>query len=324
MLNNSRSGRVVQYIIVLVAAVTLNFFLPRFMPGNPLALLAGVEVGLLTPEERAELVEEAGLNDPLYEQYFDYWGNILQGDFGYSYRESRPITEMLFERLPWTLLLTGASLALSAVLGIVIGAVAAWRRAGVFDVSSLWTMITLNSVPSFWLGMLLISLVSVRWGLLPSFGAETPASDLAGWARVVDIVRHAILPIITLSVISVPGVFLVMRYTMLGVLGEDFIRTARAKGMSERRVLLHHVIPNALAPVVTILALRLGFAFGGTVVIETVFSYPGLGRLIFEAVSGRDYPVMQAAFLLITIAVLLSNLLADFIYPLLDPRTRAA
>jgi peptide/nickel transport system permease protein len=141
---------------------------------------------------------------------------------------------------------------------------------------------------------------------------------------VVDIAEHAILPIITLSVLSVPGVFLVMRYTMLGVLGEDFIRTARAKGMSERRVLLRHVIPNALAPVITVLALRLGFAFGGTVVIETVFSYPGLGRLIFEAVSGRDYPVMQAAFLLITIAVLLSNLLADILYPLLDPRTKAA
>lgn len=324
MLSNSRSGRAVQYTFVLVVAITLNFFLPRLMPGNPLALLAGVEVGLLTPEERAELVEEAGLNEPLYVQYFNYWGDILQGDFGFSYRENRPITDMLFERLPWTLLLTGASLALSAVAGIVLGAVAAWRRAGPFDVSALWTMITLNSVPSFWLGMLLISLVSVRWGLLPSFGAETPASDYEGWARLVDIVRHSILPIITLSVLSVPGVFLVMRYTMLGVLGEDFIRTARAKGMSERRVLLHHVIPNALAPVVTVLALRLGFAFGGTVVIETVFSYPGLGRLIFEAVSGRDYPVMQAAFLLITITVLLSNLLADFLYPLLDPRTRAA
>jgi peptide/nickel transport system permease protein len=323
MLSNSRSGRALQYVFVLVVAITINFFLPRLMPGNPLALLAGVEVGLLTPEERAEIVEDAGLDKPLYQQYFSYWGDILRGDFGFSYRENRPITDMLFERLPWTLLLTGASLILSAIVGIIVGAVAAWKRASALDVTSLWSMITLNSVPSFWLGMLLISFVSVNWGLLPSFGAETPASTYEGWDRVVDIARHAILPILTLSVLSVPGVYLVMRYTMLGVLGEDFIRTARAKGMSESRVLLRHVIPNALAPVVTILALRLGFAFGGTVVIETVFSYPGLGRLIFEAVSGRDYPVMQAAFLLITVTVILSNLLADFLYPLLDPRTRA-
>jgi peptide/nickel transport system permease protein len=324
MLSHSRSGRTFQYLFVLVVAITLNFFLPRLMPGNPLALLAGVEVGLLTPEERADIVAEAGLDQPLYRQYFRYWGNILQGDFGYSYREHRPITDMLFERLPWTLLLAGASLALSGIIGIIAGALAAWKRAGWFDVTMLWSMISLNSVPSFWLGMLLISLISVRWGLLPSFGAVTPASGYTGWSHVVDIARHTILPVITLSAISVPGVFLIMRYTTLGVLGEDFIRTARAKGMSERRVLLHHVIPNALAPVVTVLALRLGFAFGGTVVIETVFSYPGLGRLIFQAVSGRDYPVMQAAFLLITIAVLLANLLADFLYPLLDPRTKAS
>jgi len=211
----------------------------------------------------------------------------------------------------------------SAIVGIAAGAISAWRRAGLLDVSLLWSMIMINSLPSFWLGMLLISIVSVRWGWLPSFGAETPASGLEGWNRTVDIAEHTILPVLTLSVISIPGIYLIMRYTLLGVLGEDFIRTARAKGASERKILFGHVIPNALAPVITILALRLGFAFGGTVVIETVFSYPGVGRLIFEAVSGRDYPVMQAAFLMITIAVLLSNLLADFLYPLLDPRTRA-
>lgn len=324
MLSNARGSRSIQYIIVLVVAITLNFFLPRLMPGNPLVLLAGVDVGLLSPEERAQIVEEAGLDRPLHEQYLSYWGNLLRGDFGYSYRENRPIAEMLLERLPWTLLLAGSSLLVSAVIGIITGAISAWRRAGMLDISLLWSMIMINSLPSFWLGMLLISIVSVQWGWLPSFGAVTPASGYTGWEYFVDVVRHTILPAATLSVISVPGVYLVMRYTMLGVLGEDFIRTARAKGASERKILFAHVIPNALAPVVTVLALRIGFAFGGTTVIETVFSYPGVGRLIFEAVSGRDYPVMQAAFLMITVAVLLSNLLADFIYPLLDPRTRAS
>jgi len=309
---------------VLVVAITLNFFLPRLMPGNPLALLAGVDVGLLQPEERAQIIEEAGLDRPLGEQYLRYWGDLLRGDFGYSYRQKRPIADLLLERLPWTLLLSGSALLISAVVGIGAGAISAWRRAGPLDIGLLWTMIAVNSVPSFWLGMLLISVVAVQWGLLPSFGAVTPASGLSGWAHVADVLRHAILPVITLSVVGVPDIYLTMRYTMLGVLGEDFIRTARAKGVRERRILFAHVIPNALAPVVTVLALRLGYVFGGAAVIETVFSYPGLGRLIFEAVSSRDYPVMQAAFLLFTVAVLLANLLADLLYPLLDPRTKAA
>lgn len=324
MLSQARGGRAVQYLIVLVVAITLNFFLPRLMPGNPLALLAGVDVGLLKPEERAQIIEGAGLDRPLGEQYLRYWGDLLQGDLGYSYRQKRPIVDLLLERLPWTLLLSGAALLLSAVVGITTGAISAWRRARAIDLGLLWMMIVVNSLPSFWLGMLLIAVVAVQLGLLPSFGAVTPASGYSGWTHVVDVLRHAILPVITLSVISVPDIYLTMRYTMLGVLGEDFIRTARAKGLSERRILFAHVIPNALAPVVTVLTLRLGYAFGGAAVIETVFSYPGLGRLIFDAVSGRDYPVMQAAFLLFTVAVLLANLLADFLYPLLDPRTKAA
>lgn len=324
MLSQTRGNRVLQYLLVLVTAITINFLLPRYMPGNPLTLLAGVDVGQMTPEQRAEVLEEAGLNRPLYMQYLSYWGDLLTGDFGYSYRQNQPITQLLLDRLPWTLLITGTSLAISAVVGIFFGAISAWRRASVMDVSMLWSLIAVDSVPSFWLGMLLISLVSVQYGWLPSFGAVTPASSFTGMEKFVDIARHAILPIITLSVISTPGVYVTMRYTMLSVLGQDFIRTARAKGLSETAVLFRHVIRNSLAPVATVLMLRLGFAFGGTVVIETVFSYPGLGRLIFEAVSGRDYPVMQAAFLLFTIAVLISNLLAELLYPLLDPRTKSS
>jgi peptide/nickel transport system permease protein len=324
MLSDSRRGRLAQYALVLVVAITLNFFLPRLMPGNPLALLAGVDVGLMTADERAEVLARAGLDRPLVQQYVDYWGDLLRGDLGYSYRQKRPITEMLLDALPWTLLLTGAALLISSVIGIVLGAISGWRRAGLVDVGLLWSMIMLNSLPSFWLGMLMISLVSVQWGLLPSYGAVTPASGYEGWERIVDIAEHAIMPVLTLAIVSLPNVYITMRYSMLGVLGEEFIRTARAKGLRESSVLFRHVLRNALAPVVTILALRLGYAFGGTVVIETVFSYPGLGRLIYESVGGRDYPVMQAAFLLFTVAVLASNLLADMLYPLLDPRTRRA
>ncbi len=323
-MRSARAGRALQYLLVLVIAVTLNFLLPRFMPGNPLALIAGVDVGLLAPEQRAELVRNAGLDQPLIAQYFAYWGDLFRLDFGFSYRQSRPIVDMIAERLPWTLLLTGASLALSAVVGIVLGAISAWRRGRPADVGLLSFMIALESLPSFWLGMLLVSIFAVQLGWLPSFGAVTPAGRLEGLDAVWDVASHAVLPVVTLAVLSIPGIYLTMRYSTLSVLGEDFIRTARAKGASESRVLFRHVARNALAPVVTVLALRLGYAFGGTVVIETVFSYPGLGRLVFESVSGRDYPVMQAAFLIFTFAVLLANLLADLLYPLLDPRTRTA
>lgn len=317
-----KDNRILEYVVVFIIAVTINFFLPRMMPGNPLALLAGVDVGLMTPEERAQVITEAGLDQPLWRQYLNYWNNLLHGDFGFSYRQKKPITTMIAERLPWTLLITVSSLFVSAIIGVIMGAISAWNRAKTIDISMLWGMIILGSMPSFWLGMMLISIVAVNYRLLPSYGAITPAVALVGWDKIVDIAQHAILPVLTLSVLSIPGVYLTMRYTMLGVLGEDFIRTARAKGLSERVVLFRHVVRNSLAPIVTILAIRLGFAFGGTVVIETVFSYPGLGRLIYEAVSGRDYPVLQATFLVITVAVLLSNLLADMIYPILDPRAR--
>lgn len=323
-MRNARAGRVLQYLIVFGVAVTLNFLLPRFMPGNPLALIAGVDVGLLTPEQRQQIIASSGLDQPLIVQYFNYWGDLFRLDFGFSFRQSRPIIDMIAERLPWTLLITGASLAVSAVIGIVLGAASAWRRGRPSDVGTLSFMIALESLPSFWLGMLLVSIFAVQLGWLPSFGAITPAGRLEGMDAVLDVVSHAILPVVTLSVLSIPGIYLTMRYSTLSVLGEDFIRTARAKGASERRVLFRHVARNALAPVVTVLALRLGYAFGGTVVIETVFSYPGLGRLVFESVSGRDYPVMQATFLVFTVAVLLANLLADLLYPLLDPRTRTA
>lgn len=319
----ARGSRILQYVLVLLIAISLNFLLPRMMPGNPLALLAGADVGLLTPEQRAEVVERSGLDRSLPEQYVSYLGDLVQGDLGYSFRQKRPIVDIIAERIPWTLLLTLTALVVSAVVGVALGAISAWRRGGPTDAGLLGSMIALDALPSFWLGMLFVSFFAVQLGVLPSQGAVTPASGLEGIDLVVDIARHAVLPVLTLSLLSVPGVYLTMRYSMLGVLGEDFIRTARSKGVAPGGILFRHVARNALAPVVTVLALRLGAAFGGTVIVETVFSYPGLGRLVFEAVSSRDYPVMQAAFLVFTVAVLLSNLLADFLYPRIDPRARA-
>jgi peptide/nickel transport system permease protein len=320
----SRRQRLAEYLLVLVVAITLNFMLPRLMPGDPLKNILGDGIERLSPEEVAAARARFALDRPLHVQYLAYWSDLLRGDFGYSYQKQRPVGEMVLSVLPWTLLLAGSALVISSVAGVVLGAISAWRRAGWTDVSLLWSMITLNSLPSFWLGMLLVSVVAVQWQLLPSFGAVTAASGYTGWAKVVDIAEHALLPVLTLALVGIPNVYITMRYTMLGVLGEDFIRTARAKGLRDSRVLYGHVLRNALLPVATVVALRLGFIFGGTVVVETVFSYPGLGRLIFDAVGARDYPVMQAAFLLFTVAVLFSNLLADLLYPWLDPRTKTA
>ncbi|WP_276202945.1 ABC transporter permease [Jiangella muralis] len=315
-------ARLGQYAVVLVVAVSLNFALPRLMPGSPLALIAGVEVGEMTAEERAAVTADAGLDRPLVVQYLSYWKSILTLDFGYSFRQGTPIEELVLDRVPWTLLLTLTALVVSGVIGIALGAFAAWRRGGKWDVSSLAVMIALESTPQFWLGMLFIALFSVSLGWLPSFGATTAGADLTGLAWLADVAEHAVLPVLTLSILSIPAVYLSMRYSTLSVLGEDYIRTAQAKGLRPRTVMLHHVVRTALLPVTTVLALRLGWAFGGTVVIETVFSYPGLGRLMYDAVSARDYPVMQATFLVFTIAVLLANLLADSLYPRLDPRVR--
>lgn len=315
-------GKIGQYAIVLWIALTLNFLLPRLMPGNPIALLAGEDVNQLTPAERSQVLEDAGLNQPLYVQYVRYMGNIATANFGYSYQNNRQITEIIGERLPWTLLLTGTSLILSTIIGVALGTQAAWRRGKRSDVGMLGFFVFLESLPSFWLGMMLVALFSVQWPIFPSFGATTTWANYKGWDYVVDVLQHLALPLTTLTIVSVSGTFLVARYSMLAVLGADYITAARAKGLKERAVLYKHALRNALLPIATVFTLNLAFAFGGATVVETVFSYPGIGRLIYEAVLNRDYPVLQAAFLMITVLVLVANILTDILYPLLDPRVR--
>ncbi|WP_034388639.1 ABC transporter permease [Deinococcus sp. YIM 77859] len=311
-----------QYVLVLIAAISLNFFLPRAMPGSPLQFLAGEDVALLPAEDRQALLARTGLDQPLTVQYGKYVASLARGDLGYSYQANKPVLTMLLERLPWTLLLTGSALLLSTVFGVIVGALAAWHRNGWLDHVTLTSSILLDSLPSFWLGMMLVALFAVQWPLFPVFGAQTPWSNLTGWANAVDIAKHLVLPVVTLTLVSLSGTFLVMRYAMLSVLGEDYIRTARAKGVSERQVLYKHALRNASMPVFTVFMLNLGTLVGGAVVIETVFAFPGLGRMLFEAASNRDYPLLQGAFLMVTLSILAGNILADVVYPLLDPRVR--
>ncbi|GED32065.1 ABC transporter permease [Brevibacillus centrosporus] len=314
------TGKVTQYVFVIFIMLTLNFLLPRLMPGSPLAYLAGEDVGLMSASEKEAILESHGLNKSLWEQYALYLKNIVTGDFGYSYQQKMPIFEIIQERLPWTLLLTGLNLIISTVLGVLFGTISAWKRGSNRDISLLTGFMFLSAMPSFWLGMILVSIFASQLGLFPIYGAETAWSNLKGMDRVLDIAHHLVLPLTTLVLISVTNVFMTMRYSMLNVLGEDYIMMARAKGVKEKMIKYRHAMRNALLPVATVFMLSLGFMFGGATVIETVFAYPGIGRLMFEAVLSRDYPVIQASFLIITLSVVIANFLADVLYPILDPK----
>lgn len=313
-------GKFLQYLIVIVLMLTLNFLLPRLMPGNPLVFLAGEDVGFMSSEEKKEILDKHGLNDSIPQQYFSYIKNIVTGDFGYSYQQKRPIADLLKERMPWTLLLAGLGLVISTIIGVMFGAISAWRRGTSVDANLLTLFMFLSAMPSFWIGMILVSIFSAQLGLFPVFGAESGWSNLTGMDRFFDILRHLALPLTTLVLISVTNTFMIMRYSMLNVLGEDYIMMAKAKGVRDRVIKYKHAMRNALLPVATVFMLSLGFMLGGATVIETVFAYPGVGRLMFESVVSRDYPLIQATFLIITFSVVIANLLADILYPLLDPK----
>ena len=312
--------KIAQYGIVIFIILTLNFLLPRLMPGNPLMYLAGEDVGFMTSEEKQQVLEDAGLNDPLYVQYGSYLKDMFTGNFGYSYQQKMPIIELLSDRIPWTLLLAGSNLIIATILGVIFGAISAWKRGTRTDVNMLTFFMFLSAMPSFWIGMILVSIFAGTLGWLPVFGAETGWSNYTGWERVVDIAKHLILPLVSLVLISVTNVFMTMRYSMLNVLGEDYIKMAKAKGVKNRTIKYRHAMRNALLPVATVFMLSLGFMLSGATVIETVFAYPGVGRLMFESVLARDYPLIQATFLIITLSVIVANFIADLMYPFLDPK----
>jgi peptide/nickel transport system permease protein len=318
------AGKLAQYMVVLLLALTLNFLLPRLMPGGPAQFLLGDETGTMTPEIREAIIADLGLDQSMGRQYFAYIRNLVRGDLGYSFVRGQPITKVIGDRLPWTALLAGSSLLLSTAAGVALGTIAAWRRGRRTDVGLLVSTMFLASMPVFWLGMMFIVLFGIHLGWFPLFGLRTAWASYTGWAAVVDVARHLVMPVVTLSLHSLFGTLMIMRSSMVSVMGEDFILMARAKGVPVRGVIYHHAMRNALLPVVTHFMLGVGFVVGGATVTETVFSFPGIGRLLYEAVLTRDYPVLQATFLIITVCVIVANILADLVYPLLDPRVGRA
>ncbi len=314
--------KIFQYLITILVLLTLNFFLPRMMPGDPMSYLLGNPGAdapmLLTEEMRANLLEYYGLDKPLLAQYWDYLSGLARGDLGWSIYYNAPVGAVILGRLKWTLFLGGTASLIYIALGIVLGAVSAWRRGSKTDIGLLVTVFSLGSWPPFFLGMLLIIFFSFKWGMFPIGGARSAQGQ--AW----DVLRHWCLPGLTLVLTYLPGIYLITRSSMLCVLGEGYVRTARSKGIVESLVLLRHALPNAMLPIVTTIAMRFGFMIMGTMFVEVVFAYPGMGTLIYEAGAARDYPMLQGAFLVTMIVVLALNLLADALYSWLDPRVRRA
>lgn len=309
-----------QYALVLWVALTLNFALPHLAPGDPVAYLYGGEAGSLSASQLAEIRASYGLDRSLHEQYGSYLWGLGHGDLGMSIRHNRPVTAVLAERIPWTLLLVVPATVIAATVATLLGAAAAWRRGSRRETALVGGILAMDAMPAFWVGMVLVAVFAVQLGWLPSFGAV--AAGGSGMGPAWDVAGHLVLPVLTLTMATLGGVFLLARAATLSTLAEPYVLLAEAKGASLRRVRYRHALRNALLPVATNVGLSLGTLLSGAVVVETVFAYPGLGRLLYAAVIARDYPLLQGTFLLITVGVVGANLLADLAYPLLDPRVR--
>ena len=317
--------RIAFYLFTAWAAITLNFFIPRLVPGDPVQSLIAKYRGQLSTDAIQSLYILFGLDEDkgLWAQYVDYWQQLFQGDLGLSFTFfPTPVATIIGDALPWTVLLVGITTVISFMLGTSLGVLAGWRRGSWVD-GLLPVTTFFSSVPYFWLGILAIFLLTGPDSFFPSSGgfdsALIPAFDMY---FIPSAIQHSLLPALTILISSVSGWILGMRNMMVTVASEDYITVAHAKGLSEKRVAVSYAARNALLPNVSGFALSLGFIVGGTLLVEIVFSYPGLGFILLQALGAKDYPLMQGIFLVITISVLVANLLADLAYMLLDPRTR--
>jgi peptide/nickel transport system permease protein len=317
------SRRAFEFFLTFFLAISINFFLPRLVPGDPIKLIAGDAAPQLGKERIAALRAQYGLDKPLSEQYMIYLKQLAHGDLGMSYRYSggKTVVEVLIENFRWTLLLVGVSLVLALFLGSALGIWSATRHGDSIDFGLLSGVYILRAIPPFWLAMLLIPIFAIQYHYLPA-GDSYSIPRLEGWENVKDVVRHALMPILVLILAYLPTAYVIMRAAMFGILESNYIRTARAKGLPNRWVVLKHGLRNALLPVITSFMVDFGQLLGGVTVIEAVFNYRGIGNMMFEAIKSRDYPLLQGGFLLFTITILVLNILTEMMYPLLDPRLR--
>ena len=318
--------RLMHTLIVLFGVALMTFALIHLTPGDPVLVMLGTDA---TPSELERLRRLLGLDQPLYVQFFQYVARLLSGQMGDSIFQHQPVARLIGDRFPATLELTVAAMLLAIIVGLATGIVSALTPYSVFDVGAMLIALSGVAMPVFWLGMLVILLFSLQLGWLPSFGRGEPLTDALGtWVRyrdpqdLIDALKHLLLPALTLGAFSTALISRLVRSALLEVLGQDYIRTARAKGLAEARMVGRHALPNALIPVVTVIGLQVGTLLGGAILAETIFAWPGIGRLLIQAISQRDYPLVQGIVLVTALIVSLINLAVDLLYGAINPRVR--
>ncbi|MBR0642284.1 ABC transporter permease [Roseomonas hellenica] len=316
------AARLAKAAVVILAIVVCNFLLIHAAPGDPASVIAG-QSGAADERFLAQLREQFGLDRPLHVQLWIYLKGVLTLDLGFSHRQQLPVWTLIQARLPATLLLTGTAFVFAIVTGVTLGALAA-RRVGRWA-DSLITVIALTfyATPLFWIGLMLVLVFSVWLEWLPSFGMSSVGVELHGMAAVLDVAQHLLLPALTLGLFYLAVYARLTRATMLEVADQDFVKTARAKGVPEGRVLRAHVLRNAMLPVITFAGIQAGQLVGGAILVETVFAWPGIGRLAFDALLARDYAVLLGVFFCTSVMVVAFNLVTDLLYAVVDPRVEA-
>ena len=318
------ASKVLQALLTLAFVMVFNFFLFRVIPGDPAALLLR-GTAAFNPQNVAQVTQELGLDKPLPQQFLVYAQDTLTLNFGDSFfLKGQEVKSVIGDRIWPTMLLVATSTVASAALGLLIGIHAGWRRGSKFDVGSQGFTLFVYSMPEFWFGILVLMAFAGGIGpfpsLFPAGGYSTPGADVSGIGHVADVLNHLALPWFVLTITFMGQYALIMRNSLVGVMDDNFVTTARAKGVREKQILWRHVVPNALLPTLTIVLLSLGFVFGGVIAIEYVFSYPGLGLLTVRAIKSQDFPLLQGLFLLFSAVVIVANLVADIMYSHLDPR----
>lgn len=303
----------------MLLLIIVNFLLVHLAPGDPVYFLAGQS----GDEKYYEFIRHKfGLDQPLATQLWIYLTNILRGDLGFSLVYQQPVGAVILGRIPATLMLTVPAICLAAIFGVILGVETARRENSWFDRAASFFALFGHSLPAFVIGMLLLLFFALYLGLFPAQGIISANQDLTGLDYIFDFLSHLLLPVTTLAIVHLAQVMRLTRAEMLGVLGESFITTARAKGVFETKVLYRHALKNALLPAATIIASDFGMLLSGAALVETVFAYPGLGRLMLESIAARDYPLLLGLFLMISVAVAALNFIVDLVYPLIDPRIR--
>lgn len=308
--------------VSLIMVVAVGFFAFRILPGDPaISMTRGRRV---SADQVEQLRRQFGLDQPLIVQFWNYVTGLFRGDLGISYTYNQPVTELIGSRIGPTLLLTGTAALLAIVLGLWLGQRAAWRRGSRFDRSATSVALILWSVPTFWLGLILLLVFGGWLQWFPTGGMTTPGASFTGFAEVWDVARHLVLPVITMVAVVYAHYMMVMRASLLEEMSSDYLVTARAKGLREDLVRRRHAVPNALLPTITLIFLAIGGLIGGAVTVETVYSWPGLGFLTFQALSSPDLPLLQGTFVVFSGIVIVMNFVAELVYRIIDPRLKAS